>query len=86
MITVNPCIVSSLTTVDNMGDMTYTIGDPDLTQGTYSFQDLPNSCGYDQTIVVVGLPTFAMHDDSAREFTVFETFDHSLIGSYNVAI
>ena len=69
-----------------MADITYTIGQPDVTQGTYSFHDSPNSCGYEQTIDVAGVPAFVVHNDVAREFSIFETYDHSIVGIYPVTI
>ena len=86
MITINPCQVTNFINVQAMGDITYRLGNPDLTQGTYSVQDSPGACGYEQTFAVTGLPAFAMHDESSRTFTVFETLDHSLIGRYPVKI
>lgn len=83
---ITPCPVSSIIDFETVGDITYIIGNPDQTQGTYSFQDSPNACGYDQTIDVTGVPAFVIHDDVSREFTVLETLDQSLIGSYAVAI
>ena len=47
VITVNPCIVDNLISTVTMSDMTYRIGNPDLTQGSYFFADSPNSCGYE---------------------------------------
>ena len=86
IIYVDPCPATSLIDIETVGDITYIIGSPDKTQGTYSFQDSPYACGYDQTIVVSGVPSFVIHDDVSREFTILETFDHSLVGSYLVAI
>ena len=35
---------------------------------------------------MAGVPDFVIHDDVARTFTIPETYDHSLIGSYQVTI
>lgn len=32
------------------------------------------------------MPVFVIHDEVSRDFTVFETFDHSLVGVYPVTI
>ena len=69
-----------------MPDVTYRIGDIDMTVGSYSFQEQPKICDYEQTITLDGVPDFVEHDDLNREFTVFETYDQSLVGSYPVTI
>ena len=37
LVIVDPCSVTSLIDIETVGDITYRIGDPDQTQGTYSF-------------------------------------------------
>lgn len=69
-----------------MSDILYRIGQPDITQGTYRFQDSPNACGYKQTITITGLPSFVTHDDQLREFTIAQSYDHSQVGEHPVKI
>ena len=33
-----------------------------------------------------GLPAFAQHDATSREFTILETYDHSFVGIHPVEI
>ena len=69
-----------------MQDIIYRIPDDSITQGTYVFEDKPNQCGYDQTITVSGVPFWAVHDDSKREFIVPKTSDITRVGAYPVTI
>ena len=76
-ITIKPCPVTSIIDIQVVSDVTYRIGGPDVTWGTYSFQDQPNACGYEQTIEVTGMPAFVTHDEENRQFILGQTFDHS---------
>ena len=66
--------------------MTYVLGDPDLTHGTYSFIEQPNICGYTQTTSVTGVPAFIVHDEINAEFLMYYSTDQSYIGQYPVTI
>ena len=85
-ITITPCVVASYNNVSVQGDITDRIGDPDKTQGTYSFVESPNVCGYTPTISVTGLPVFVFHNTVNRKFTILKSSDESLIGAYPVTI
>ena len=65
--------------------MQYFIGDATMTGNLYGFeQDM--ACGYTETITVTGLPAFVTHNEAAKDFTIPQTSDLSLIGVYTVTI
>ena len=53
-----------------------------MTTNSYSFAESPY-CGYDQTITLSGLPSFAIHNSKEKTFTVNGP---AMQGSYTVLI
>ena len=87
VLTVHPCDVDDLVSATFQGDITYRIGDPAMTvPSTHSFIDTPNACGYEQTIVINGNPTFFSYDDASNEFNIDETFSAFRVGTYTTTI
>ena len=84
-VTVNPCQVSTYTDTQKVVSITYNIGAPDLTDGSYEFTESP-ICEYPETITVTNLPPWAIHNDFNKDFTIPSTSDLSLIGSYTVTL
>ena len=84
-VTVNPCQVSTYTDTQKIVSITYNIGAPDLTDGSYEFTESP-ICEYPETITVTNLPPWAIHNDFSKDFTIPSTSDLSLIGSYSVTL
>ena len=68
-----------------MSDITYNLGDPSVTQGTFSFVQ-NNACGYPETISMTGLPAWVTYDDANRDFTVPLSSDPARVGQYPVTI
>ena len=66
-------------------DITYVLNTPTLTDGNYVFDEVP-FCGYAETVTLTNLPVFVTHNLATSDFTVPETNDLSLIGSYIVNI
>lgn len=75
------CIITSYDITDSVGDMTYTIGDPDQLSTSYLFDETP-LCGYPETVTVTGLPTFVAHQKATADFLIGKTEEHSLDGVY----
>ena len=44
------------------------------------------TCNYPETITVTKLPAWAIHNEDSKDFTIPETGDLSLIGSYTVTM
>ena len=65
--------------------ISYNIGAPSLTSLKYSFVEDP-PCSYPETVTLVNLPDFVMHNESTSDFTISQNSDLSLIGSYPVTI
>ena len=85
-LTINPCPVDNYEATGAMQDIIYRIPEASITKGTYTFEDLPNRCGYDQTTTVAGVPFWAVHDGTKREFIVPQTSDITRVGAYPVTI
>lgn len=86
MIYIEPCQTLSVTSLQAISDMTYTLGDAlGPTSQAYSFEQAPN-CEYEITYEVVGLPGIAVHNEPFRSFTVPYSEDKSLIGNYPVTV
>ena len=65
--------------------MSYNIGAPTLTTDAYSFIEDP-ACAYPETVTLTGLPVFVSHDEPGSSFSIPQTGDLSLIGSYTVTV
>lgn len=59
--------------------------DPDLTDGSYAFEQSP-ACGYEETTMVSNLPPFAIHNEAESDFTVPSSSDKTIVGEYLVNI
>ena len=66
---VEPCLVETFTPINQITEIIYHIGEPDLTDGQYDFQQSP-SCNYDQIITVSSVPQFVTHNESAGDFSI----------------
>ena len=82
---VEPCLVSNYSGSKIVTLIEYLIRDPTLTDGNYAFEQTP-ACGYEQTVTIINLPTFATHNEADADFTVPETTDINLIGEYIVTV
>lgn len=70
-----------------MVEIIYQLGTPDLTDGFYEFDDVPNYCGYPETVTLTpALPAWITHNVASSDFTVPSTGDLSLIGTYTYNI
>jgi len=65
--------------------MNYAVGSASETSTTYLFKSSPD-CLYAQQITVTGLPAFAADNRSTRNFSVPQTSNLSLVGSYSVTV
>ena len=79
---VNPCL-ETLQAGGQVGDMSYTIGNPTMTSDQYSWNQV---CGYAVTVEITNLPEFAIHDEAAQTFTIYKIQDREHAGSYTVNI
>ena len=80
-----PCVVNTYSEGIIAGPIVYSIGNPALTDGLYSFIEDPG-CGYPFVITVTNLPAFATHNTGPKDFTIAQTNDLSLRGEYTVTI
>ena len=81
---VDPCQVATLIGSITGAPISYSLATPATTGAQYTFlEDL--ACGYDQSITVTGLPAFASHDQTLRQFSV-ETSDPSDKQTYTVVV
>ena len=63
------------------------MGTPDLTDGYYQFDEVPNFCGYPETVVFApALPAWITHNVASSDFTIPLNGDLSLIGQYTYNI
>ena len=82
--TINPCS-TTLTATTKVTTITYTIGDPSLTTGTYVFAETP-VCGYALFVDLTNLPYFTVHNRASKDFTVHKTENRALAGTTTVTI
>ena len=82
---IEPCLVNTYVSTQDAGPITYRIGDPDITGGTYIFTEDP-VCNYLEMVTLTDLPIWAQHNDAASDFTIPQTGDLSLIGEHIVTI
>ena len=68
-----------------IGTISYNIGAPTLTSPVYSFEEDP-PCFYPETVTVTNLPAFMTHSEANSDFTIPQTTDLSLIGSYTMTL
>ena len=83
-VTINPCLTTFSANV-MPSTISYTIGDADLTDGTYSFTQTPD-CMYGEFVDLTNLPFFTLHNTGTKDFTVFQTENRALKGSYTVSL
>ena len=69
-----------------MREVEYSIGTSDFTFGPYSFTQNP-SCSLAPTSVVINdKPDWLEYDEAMKSFTLRQTFDASLVGTYDFSI
>ena len=86
LVTMQPCIVNTYDEIIKVPDITYYIGATGLNNiGNYSFDESP-ICNYEETVTLTGLPSFVTHNEASSDFTLPQTNDLALIGSYPVTI
>lgn len=80
-VTVTPCTINSFT-MSSIGDIEMTLGDSHVFSQRYTIvQD--KECGYEETFVVTGQPSFVIHQKSEDRFRV-EPMEDSHIGLYTI--
>ena len=84
-IQIEECLVDSYTADKIIDTISYNIGAPDLTSESYSFIEDPE-CNYPETVTLINLPDFVIHNEATSDFTIPSNSDLSLIGSYTVTI
>ena len=68
-------------------DIFYNLGESALLNvSPYAFEQVPAICGYPETVTVTNLPAFATHNLAAKDFSLSQITDLSLIGEYTVTI
>ena len=82
-VTIDPCL-TDFTLNQPTTTITYTIGDTDMTDGTYSYTQTPD-CKYGEFVELTNLPFFVMHNTATKDFTIFQTENRSLKGTYTVS-
>ena len=84
---IEPCQVSVYSASQQVAPISYSIGATDLLKvGAYGFDQDP-VCGYAETVTLTNLPAFVTHNaPTTADFSVPQTSDLSLIGSYTVTI
>jgi len=64
-----PCVVTDYVDTQQVTEILYVLGTPDLTEGSYIFDELP-FCGYPETVTLTNLPAFVTHNAGTSDFTV----------------
>ena len=82
---IEPCLVSTYTDTTRVAQIYYRIGEPDLTDGYYIFDEDP-VCNYPETVTVTNSPTFLIHNEPQSDFTIRQNNDQSLVGVYKVTL
>ena len=83
---VESCIVSDYTATQKVPGINYNVGASSLIKiGQYVFDEDAN-CNYPETVTVTNLPDFITHNEDSSDFTLPQTSDLSLIGTYTVTI
>ena len=83
---IEPCLVDSLTPLNPIPNLEYTIGELlGVVSGAYEFVQSPD-CGYDVDITITGLEPFFDHQQGLKNFSVRPTEDLSLAGTYPVQV
>ena len=66
---IEPCLVNTYVSTLDAGPITYSIGDPTLTDGPYIFTEDP-VCNYPETVTLTDLPAWASHNTGTLDFTI----------------
>ena len=69
-IEINPCQVINFEGTVTPAATSYTIDSDELKSFLYLFTQTP-TCGYSETIEVVGLPSFMTHNSDTTDFSIF---------------
>ena len=85
LIQIEECVITSYDATLTIPTLTYIIGDPELVSSSYLFDETP-FCGYDETVTVTNLPTWAIHDGTAKNFRIPKNEDLSLDATYTVTL
>lgn len=56
-----------------------------MTDGSYVFDETP-FCGYPESVSVLDLPSFVVHNEDSSDFLIPQTSDLGLIGEYTASI
>ena len=84
VIIVNPCQVEDLSGLLQNSPIEYNLRTPAMLGADYSFTQTKD-CGYKPTISVVGLPSFAIHNELEKNFSV-ESIDPAHESSSTVSV
>ena len=85
LVTIEPCRITDYVGTVRVIELRYNIGATDLTDGPYSFDELP-VCGYPETVTLQDLPAFVTHNGGPDDFTIPRNSDLGLIGEYTANI
>lgn len=80
-----PCLVTKYEATRIIDVIIYNVAQLTLTGGDYVFDEEP-VCNYPETVTIMNLPTFAMHNEPTSDFTIPQNNDLDLIGEYIVTI
>ena len=84
-IKIEECIINAYDATEIITDITYIIGDPEFLSSKYLFDETP-VCNYPETVTVTNLPSFASHNELAKDFNIPMTEQHDLDGIYTVTL
>ena len=56
-----------------------------MTSEKYRF-DEDKLCNYEETVTILGMPSFVVHNLASSDFTIAKNLDLSLIGSFSVTV
>ena len=81
---IEPCKVLTYDGSTTIGTMIYSIGDLDMST-QYFFDESP-VCNYLETVIVIDLPAFMIHNEGSSQITIPQTNDNSFVGIYTVTV
>ena len=69
IILIEPCLVNTYTDTTTVKVISYHVGELDLTDGYYVFDEAP-VCNYPETVTIKNLPSFTQHSEENSNFVI----------------